>query len=87
MKFRPTHDKVLVRRLPEVEVTPGGIIIPETFREKPVRCMVLSAGSKAIGIEPGMLVLIAKYSGTEFEGRNASHLVVRAKDVLAVVEE
>ncbi|MDY7002177.1 MAG: co-chaperone GroES [Thermodesulfobacteriota bacterium] len=96
MKLKPLHDRVLVRRLEEEEVTKGGIIIPDTAKEKPMKGAVMSVGPGKVGddgkrvkleVKRGDLVLFNKYAGTEISIDGVEHLVMREDDILAVIEK
>jgi len=96
MKLKPLHDRVLVRRLEEEEVTKGGIIIPDTAKEKPMKGAVMSVGPGKTGddgkkikpaVKRGDLVLFNKYAGTEISIDGVEHLVMREDDILAVIEK
>ncbi len=95
MKFRPLHDRVLLRRIEEGEKTPGGIIIPDTVKEKPQEGEVLAVGSGTRGddgkIQPldvkiGDRVLIGKWSGTEVTMEGEELIILRESDIMAVIE-
>jgi chaperonin GroES len=95
MKIRPLHDRILVKRLAEVEKTAGGLYIPDTAKEKPIEAKVVAVGAgkrddqgnlRAPGVKPGDKVLFAKYSGTEVKIDGEEHLIMREEDLLAVVE-
>ena len=95
MNFRPLHDRVLVRRVKEEEKTKGGIIIPDTAKEKPIEGKVTAVGKGAIQkdgsvrkleVKVGDTVLFAKYSGSEVKIDGEDHLIIREEDVLAVIE-
>ena len=95
MKFRPLHDRVVVRRLEGEEKSKGGIIIPDTAKEKPQEGKVLSVGpgdrdenGKRIPVElkEGDKVLFQKYAGTEFKLEGEELLILNEKDVLALIE-
>ena len=95
MKVRPLHDRLLVRRIEEKETAPGGIIIPDTAREKPTEGRVLAAGNGrvldsgtkvALDVKVGDRILFGKYSGTEIKVDGEEVLVVREDEVLAIVE-
>jgi chaperonin GroES len=94
MKVRPLHDRILVRRVEEEEKTKGGIIIPDTAKEKPQEAVVVAVGNgrvtedgKVIPLEvvAGNRVLIGKYSGTEVRLDGEEHLIIREDDVLAIL--
>jgi chaperonin GroES len=95
MKVRPLHDRLLVRRLEEKETAPGGIIIPDTAREKPTEGRVLAAGNGrvldngtkvALDVKVGDRILFGKYSGTEIKVDGEEVVIVREDEVLAIVE-
>ena len=94
MGFRPLHDRVLVRRVEAEEKTAGGIIIPETAKEKPQEGEVVAvgAGTKAedgkvtpLDVKAGDKILFGKYSGTEIKIDGEEFLILREDEVLAVV--
>jgi chaperonin GroES len=94
MKVRPLHDRMLVRRIEEKESARGGIIIPDTAREKPMQGKVLAVGNgrvlengkkRPLGVKVGDRVLFGKYSGTEIMVEGEEVLVVREDEVLAVM--
>ncbi len=91
--MRPLHDRILVRRMAEEEKTAGGIIIPDTAKEKPQRGEVVAAGKGRITedgktlpleVKVGDKVLISKYSGTELKLEGTDYLMIREEDVLGV---
>lgn len=95
MKFRPLHDRVLVRRLEEDEKTPGGIIIPDTAKEKPQEGEVVSAGSGAkaedgtvtpLDVKAGDRILFGKWSGTEVTVEGEELLIMKESDILGIIE-
>jgi chaperonin GroES len=95
MKVRPLHDRLLVRRIEEKETAPGGIIIPDTAREKPTEGRVLAAGNGrvldsgmkvALDVKVGDRILFGKYSGTEIKVDGEEVVIVREDEVLAIVE-
>ena len=95
MKFRPLHDRVLVRRLNEEEKTAGGIIIPDTAKEKPIEGKVLAAGNgkvledgkvRPLDVKAGDRILFSKYAGTEVKIDGEEHLIMREEDVLGILE-
>ena len=89
MKFRPLHDRVLVRRIEQDEKTAGGIIIPDTAKEKPQRGTVIAAGpgkkDEPVTVKVGDTVLYGKYSGTEIQIEGEDLLIMREGDILAIV--
>lgn len=96
MKIRPLYDRVVVSRVAEEEKTKGGIIIPDTAKEKPVEGKVLAVGGgrvlddgsvRALDIKVGDRVLFGKYSGTEVVIGGEDHLILREDDILGVVEK
>lgn len=95
MKFRPLNDNVLVKRLDAAEEKIGGIIIPDTAKEKPQEANVLAVGPgkmgddgmrRAVGVAAGNKVLFGKYAGTEITIDGEELLVIRESDVLGVIE-
>ena len=96
MKVQPLHDRVLLKRLEEHEVKRGGIIIPDTAKEKPQEAEVIAVGKgrttdegKVIPLElkNGDKVLIGKYSGTEVTIDGTEHIIVREEEILAIVSK
>ena len=94
-KVRPLHDRLLVRRLEPKETARGGIIIPDTAKEKPMEGKVLAVGNGRVldsgkkvpvDVKVGDRILFGKYSGTEIEMDGEEVLVVREDEVLAIVE-
>ena len=95
MKIRPLHDRLIVKRLEEEEKTKGGIIIPDTAKEKPIEGKVIAAGEGKIKkdgkkipmeVKKGDRVLFAKYAGTEVKIAGEEHLMMKEDDVLAIIE-
>ena len=95
MKARPLHDRVLLKRIEEKEMVKGGIIIPDTAKEKPIQGEVLSAGNgrimedgsrRALDIKKGDRVLFGKYAGTEITVEGQEVLIMREDDILAIIE-
>jgi chaperonin GroES len=95
MNCRPLHDRLVVRRLDDGEQTVGGIIIPDSAKEKPQRGTVIAAGSGTIrddgtrvplDVTPGDLILFGKYAGQELTLDGEALLIMRESDVLAVVQ-
>jgi len=95
MKIRPLQDRLLVKRIDEEEMTKGGIIIPDTAKEKPQEGKVIAVGKGKVGddgkltpldVKKGDKVLFSKYSGTEVNIEGEEHLIIREDDVLGVVE-
>ena len=96
MKLKPLNDRVLVKRLESEEGTAGGIIIPDSAKEKPQRGMVVAAGPGKLddkgalvkmAVKAGDMVLFTKYAGTEIKVDGEEHLVLREEDILAIVEK
>ena len=89
MKFRPLHDRVLIKVLDSEEKTAGGIIIPDTAKEKPQKGNVVAVGSgtkeNPITVKVGQTVLYGKYSGTELKFDGKDYLIMRESDILAIV--
>ena len=95
MNIRPLHDRVVIRRLEEERKSPGGIVIPDTAAEKPIRGEVLAVGKgkilengdiRPLDLKKGDQVLFGKYSGTEVKVDGEEVLVMREDDVMAVLE-
>ena len=95
MKVRPLHDRVIVRRLEEERKTAGGIVIPDSAAEKPVRGEIIAVGKgkilengevRALDVKVGDKVLYGKYSGTEVKVDGQELLVMREDDIMAVIE-
>jgi chaperonin GroES len=95
MKIRPLQDRILVKRIDEEEKTKGGIIIPDTAKEKPSEGKVVAVGKGKVGddgkltpldVKKGDRILFSKYSGTEVNIEGDEHLIIREDDVLGVVE-
>jgi chaperonin GroES len=95
MQFRPLHDRVVVRRIEEDERTPGGIIIPDTAKEKPQQGEVIAAGPGArdekgqlqpLDVKAGDRVLFGKWSGTEVKIDGEELLIMKESDILGVLE-
>jgi chaperonin GroES len=93
--LRPLHDRIIVQRLSEDEKTSGGIIIPETAKEKPQKGKVVAVGKgkvaedgkiRPLDLKAGDVVLFGKYAGTEVKIENEERLIMREDDVLAVLE-
>jgi len=95
MSVRPLHDRVLVKRIEEKEVVKGGIIIPDTAKEKPMEGEVVAAGPgkvtddgkrAALDVKAGDRILFGKYSGTEIKIDGQEYLIMREDEILAVVD-
>ena len=95
MKFRPLHDRVLVKRVEQEEKTAGGIIIPDTAQEKPSEGKIVAAGSGArredgsivaLDVKAGDMVLFGKWSGTEVKVDGEDLLIMKESDLLGIIE-
>jgi chaperonin GroES len=86
MGLKPLHDRVIVRRTEEQETTAGGIIIPDSAKEKPQGGEILAAGPECKTLKAGNSVLFAKYAGTEFSMDADELLIMREDDILGVFE-
>jgi len=95
MSLRPLHDRILVRRLEEVEQQRGGIIIPDTAKEKPQQATVLAVGTgrttedgkvQPLDVQIGNRVVFGKYAGTEVKVDGEELLIIREDDVLGILE-
>jgi chaperonin GroES len=95
MKVRPLHDRILVKRIEEEAKSKGGIIIPDTAKEKPQEGRVIAVGKgklsddgklRPMDVHKGDRILFGKYSGTEIQLEGEEHLIIREDDVLAVLE-
>jgi chaperonin GroES len=95
MKVRPLHDRLIVQRLEEEEKTKGGIIIPDTAKEKPIEGKVIAVGAGRIKkdgtkmpleVKKGNRVLYAKYAGTEVKIDGEEYLIMKEDDILAIIE-
>ncbi len=95
MKFRPLHDRVVVRRLEEEETSAGGIIIPDTAKEKPMQGEIVAAGSGArndkgeiepLDVNAGDRVLFGKWSGTEVKIDGEELLIMKESDIMGIIE-
>ena len=96
MKVRPLYDRVIIRRVAEEEKTKGGIIIPDSAKEKPVEGEVIAVGNgkvqedgtvRKLDVKAGDRILFGKYSGTEVKLDGEEHLILREDDVLGVIEK
>ncbi len=96
MKFRPLHDRVLLRRVEKSEKTAGGIIIPDTAKEKPMQGEIVAVGPGArdedgqvvpLDVKPGDRVLFGKWSGTEVKIDGEELLIMKESDIMGVLEE
>ncbi len=95
MKIRPLHDRVIIRRLEEEKTTPGGIVIPDSAAEKPIKGEVVAVGNgkilengetRALDVKKGDKVLFGKYSGTEVKVDGEELLVLREEDIMGVLD-
>jgi chaperonin GroES len=95
MKIRPLQDRIIVKRTEEEETTKGGLIIPDTAKEKPQEGKIIAVGKGKVGedgkvlpldVKPGDQVLFGKYAGTEIKIEGEEHLIMREDDLLGVVE-
>ena len=96
MKIRPLQDRIIVKRIAEEEKTKGGIIIPDTAKEKPIEGKVLAVGNgkvledgkvRPLDIKAGDRILFSKYAGTEIKIEGEEHLIMREDDILGVIED
>jgi chaperonin GroES len=96
MKIRPLHDRIIVKRLEEEEKTKGGIIIPDSAKEKPMEGKVIAAGNGKktddgklikMDVKAGDRVLFSKYAGTEVKIDGVEHLIMREDDILGIIEK
>ena len=95
MKIRPLHDRVIVKRIEEEEKTKGGIIIPDTAKEKPIEGKVVAVGAgklmengkkQPLEVKKGNRILFGKYAGTEIQIEGEEHLIMREEDIIAIME-
>jgi chaperonin GroES len=95
MKFRPLHDRVLVKRVESEEKTVGGIIIPDTAKEKPMEGEVIAIGSgirneagaiTPLDVKPGDKILFGKWSGTEIKVDGSDYLVMKESDIMGIID-
>jgi len=95
MTIRPLHDRIIVKRLAEEERTKGGLIIPDTAKEKPLEGRVVAVGNgkvlengtvRPLDVKPGDRVLFVKYAGNEIKIDGEEHLMLREDDILGVIE-
>lgn len=96
MKIKPLYDRVVLKRLEEEEVKKGGIIIPDTAKEKPQQAEVIAVGDGKVlengqkvplTVKPGDKVLIGKYSGTDVKVGDEEYVIVREDEILAIIEK
>ena len=95
MKIRPLHDRVVVKRMEEEKTSPGGIVIPDSATEKPIKGKIVAVGNgkitesgdvRKLDVKKGDEVLFGKYSGTEVKVDGDELLVMREDDIMAVIE-
>jgi chaperonin GroES len=96
MKIQPLHDRVLVKRVEEEEKTKGGIIIPDTAKEKPIEGKIVAVGSgksqgeegkkEPLEVKVGDRVLFSKYAGTDITIAGEEHLIMKEEDIIAIVK-
>ena len=95
MKIRPLQDRIIVKRMAEEEMTKGGIIIPDSAKEKPMEGKVIAVGNGKIldngqktkpDVKAGDKVLFSKYAGTEVKIDGEEHLIMREDDILGIIE-
>ncbi|MGD0124461.1 MAG: co-chaperone GroES [Terriglobia bacterium] len=95
MKVKPLHDRILIKRVEEKETIKGGIIIPDTAKEKPQEAEVIAVGGGkkteegkviAMDVKAGDRILFGKYSGTEIKVDNEDYLIIREDEVLGIIE-
>jgi chaperonin GroES len=95
MNIRPLHDRVIIQRMEEERTTAGGIVIPDTAAEKPVRGKVVAVGNgkvldngevRKLEVKAGDTVLFGKYSGTEVKVDGAEYVVMREDDIMGIIE-
>jgi len=96
MKIRPLHDRLIVKRVAEETKTKGGIIIPDSAKEKPLEGHVLAVGKgklledgkvRPVEVKAGDTILFSKYAGTEIKIDGEDHLILREEDVLGIIEK
>ncbi len=96
MNMRPLHDRVIVKRTEEEKTSPGGIVIPDSATEKPIKGEVIAVGNgkildngeiRKLDLKEGDKILFGKYSGTEVKVDGIEYLVMREDDVVAVIDE
>ena len=95
MKIRPLHDRIVVKRWEEDTTSPGGIVIPDTAKEKPIKGEVVAVGTgkvldngenRPVGVKTGDRILFGKYAGTEVKLDGEDYLILREDDVMGVFE-
>ncbi len=96
MKIRPLQDRIIVKRVQEEEKTKGGIIIPDSAKEKPIEGKVIAVGNgkvqedgkvRPLDVKAGDRILFSKYAGTEIKIEGEEHLIMREEDILGVIEK
>lgn len=96
MNIRPLHDRIIVKRQKEEQTSPGGIVIPDAAKEKPIRGEVIAVGKgkmldngdqRPVDVKPGDEVLFGKYAGTEIKIDDEELLVMREDDIMAIIEK
>lgn len=96
MKIRPLHDRVLVKRVPQEEKSAGGIILPDTAKEKPMQGEIVAVGKGIVSdegkvtpldVKKGDRILFAKWGGTEVTLEGQEYLIMKESDILAIVEK
>lgn len=96
MKIRPLHDRVLVERISEEEKTKGGIIIPDTAKEKPIQGKVIAVGKgkksedgklTPLDVKEGDLILFSKYAGNEIKIEGKEYLIMQESEILGIIEK
>ena len=96
MNIRPLHDRVIIRRMEEEKTSPGGIVIPDSAAEKPIKGQVVAVGKgkildngsvRPLDVKKGDLILFGKYSGTEVSVDGEELLVMREDDITAIISE
>jgi chaperonin GroES len=95
MKVKPLHDRVLVKRQDSEETSKGGIIIPDTAKEKPIQGVVVAVGQgkviddgqiRELAVKAGDKILFSKYAGTDIKVEGEDHIIMREDDILGVIE-
>ncbi|MEE8185769.1 MAG: co-chaperone GroES [Thermodesulfobacteriota bacterium] len=95
MKIRPLHDRILIKSLDEEEMTKGGIIIPDSAKEKPMEGEVVAVGNGKLDekgkripldVKVGNKVIYSKYAGSEVKIKDVEHLIVKEEDILGIIE-
>ena len=95
MKFRPLYDRILVKRVAAQEKTAGGLIVPDSAKEKPLEAQVIAVGGgrqtadgsvREISLNVGDIILFGKYTGEEIKLNGEEHIILKEEDVLAIIE-